>query len=367
MSQQANLTKYILGGGDGPIEKPWPGHRNRDLFMVRKKGVISRIFLLVYVLTLPIHSVSSYTQFSPYDRLNDRCVSCHVSTVNVGMKQANLHLPFFEQRCVECHIDGEVAMLEDNFNSQSERITGSVVSQEPMWTKRRIAKSPSSNSTEHAISLDGIDPERAFRFRLVLRQQNGPEEGETRQGPWLGLALAEFPETGFVDLSADLPAVGGTMAHLVPALSLLRFGRTGLMVSWQTSWPMLGSLEVEELNGLDLGAELTQRQIQTGQSQVQEAKHPSLRDPEELTIKVCLSCHSEGALGTSHPVRIFARSGSTRIPDDLPTINGGMLTCVTCHHPHGAPGQHLVRDKILTKLCVACHYTFQGQSRATMF
>jgi predicted CXXCH cytochrome family protein len=335
--------------------------------MARKKSPKSIIFLLVLAMILPIHYATSYTHYPHLDRLNAQCVSCHAATISAGMKQANLHMPFFEQRCVECHIDGEVANLEEDFDSQPEQITGSVVSQEPIWTKRKAVNSSPDKTTDHAVSLEGIDPEKAFRFRLVLRQQNGPDEGETKRGPWLGLALAEFPDTGYVDLSADLPAVGGTIAPLVPALSLRRFGRTGLMVNWQTSGPFFGSLEVEELSGLNLGGKIVKREFQLEPPRENEAKHPKLRDPEDLTITVCLSCHSEGELGTSHPVRIYARNGKTLIPSDLPTINGGMLTCVTCHHPHGAPGKHLVREMILTKLCVACHYTFQGQSRATMF
>ena len=325
------------------------------------------IFLLVSALILPIHAASSHTQYPQMDRLNAQCVSCHVSTISSGMNQANLHLPFFEQRCVECHLDDEVANLEETFDSQPERITGAVVSQEPIWTKRKIVNDSLNKTTDHAVSLAGIDPERAYRFRLVFRQQKGSGEGEPQRGPWLGLALAEFPATGFVDLSADLPAVGGTMAHLVPALSLRRFGRTGLMVRWQTSWPFFGSLEVEELDGLNLGGKALKNEFQVEPPQENEAKHPKLRGPDDLTIKVCLSCHSEGELGTSHPVRIYARNGKTRIPSDLPTINGGMMTCVTCHLPHGAPGKHLVREKILTKLCVTCHFEFQGQSRATIF
>lgn len=95
--------------------------------------------------------------------------------------------------------------------------------------------------------------------------------------------------------------------------------------------------------------------------------HPRLREPQELTIELCLSCHSNTNLGTSHPVRLYARRGNTIIPDELPTIEDGMMTCVTCHSPHGAPASQLVREIVKTKLCVTCHIRFKNSSPATMF
>ena len=90
-----------------------------------------------------------------------------------------------------------------------------------------------------------------------------------------------------------------------------------------------------------------------------------MRDPEDLAISVCYQCHSESTLGTSHPVRLYG-GRDVRIPEELPTVDG-MLTCVTCHDPHGAPGKMLVRETIKTKLCVACHYKYKNSSPSTMF
>ncbi|MCP3177765.1 hypothetical protein MJO47_11680 [Desulfuromonas sp. KJ2020] len=95
--------------------------------------------------------------------------------------------------------------------------------------------------------------------------------------------------------------------------------------------------------------------------------HARLREPQDLTIEVCLSCHSDTDLGASHPVRLYARRGSTIIPEELPTIEDGMMTCVTCHGPHGAPARQLVREIVKTKLCVTCHIRFKNSSPATMF
>lgn len=98
-----------------------------------------------------------------------------------------------------------------------------------------------------------------------------------------------------------------------------------------------------------------------------EEEHPRLRDPEDVAIDVCFSCHPVRDLGTSHPVRIYSNGTDTRTPDDLPTVKGGMITCATCHGPHGAAGKQLVREEIKTKLCVACHFGFRGLSKSTTF
>jgi len=70
------------------------------------------------------------------------------------------------------------------------------------------------------------------------------------------------------------------------------------------------------------------------------------------TITACLKCHKQGA---SHPVGIRARKPGIRTPDDLPTIENGMLTCVTCHDPHGSSNQSLARVDFKRNICIKCH------------
>jgi len=51
---------------------------------------------------------------------------------------------------------------------------------------------------------------------------------------------------------------------------------------------------------------------------------------KELAINACYRCHSSDVLGLSHPVG-SAEKPTIKIPDDLPTLKGGIITCVTCH------------------------------------
>jgi predicted CXXCH cytochrome family protein len=75
---------------------------------------------------------------------------------------------------------------------------------------------------------------------------------------------------------------------------------------------------------------------------------------KELTIDVCRRCHSADALGLTHPVGVAARP-TTKIPDYLPTLKGGILTCVTCHNAHGGGRKYFARKNMTGDTCILCH------------
>lgn len=82
--------------------------------------------------------------------------------------------------------------------------------------------------------------------------------------------------------------------------------------------------------------------------------HVTLRDGTDLAIDACYQCHPAEELGVSHPVGMEP-SGKTTIPDDLPTLAGGVLTCVTCHAPHGGIRRYFAYKEITKEICVSCH------------
>ncbi len=77
-----------------------------------------------------------------------------------------------------------------------------------------------------------------------------------------------------------------------------------------------------------------------------------LLPPRKAQIDVCIRCHPQGV---SHPVGIRSRSGSTVIPPDLPTIQGGVMTCITCHYPHGGNRRYFARMEMKRAICITCH------------
>jgi len=83
-------------------------------------------------------------------------------------------------------------------------------------------------------------------------------------------------------------------------------------------------------------------------------QHRYLVTKEELTIKGCYRCHPYQILGLSHPVGVAPKSGAS-MPDYLPTLEGGIITCVTCHDVHGGNRKYFARMEATKDLCKTCH------------
>ena len=75
---------------------------------------------------------------------------------------------------------------------------------------------------------------------------------------------------------------------------------------------------------------------------------------KDLTIDACYQCHPPTVLGVSHPVGVPAKK-TTTIPEDLPALKGGIITCVTCHDSHGSNFKYFTRKKVTEDICTICH------------
>ncbi|MBN1957159.1 MAG: hypothetical protein JXQ81_00470 [Desulfuromonadales bacterium] len=275
---------------------------------------------------------------SPED---EQCIRCHVSQFNSGLQQKYVHSPFFERQCSSCHLAGARSMAA----AESDFLTGSLVNQEIVWGKvKRIAEE--RPVSEHLLSLAGLESDNSYRFRIITGVQ--PELSDFTSS-WYGLRPTELKATSSVFVTEGLGGTG------ISGLTVAWVGNVAL-ISWQTSEPLFGAVELQLLEGDLTTAETTAQN---------DIVHPLLRDPEDLAINACYQCHPESTLGTSHPVRLYGGL-DVRIPQELPTVEG-MMTCVTCHDPHGSAGKMLVRETIKTKLCVACHVKYKNSSPSTMF
>lgn len=75
--------------------------------------------------------------------------------------------------------------------------------------------------------------------------------------------------------------------------------------------------------------------------------------PERVSmIDACVKCHPQGA---SHPVGMRSNGVKTKISSALPTIEGGVMTCITCHYPHGGNKRYFIRMDSGRDLCISCH------------
>ncbi len=203
------------------------------------------------------------------------------------------------------------------------------------------------------IRLSGLKMGSAYRFRMAVSVRGLYSQEEVEKGPWLGLKGTDI---GTAE-SIMLPEVSANLADLLKGATLYRDANT-VFISWQMAQPLYGWVELQEIEGLDLQSSFEPTAGNAG-------GHPLLRSAENLSIEACYQCHPESTLGTSHPVRLYSGQ-DVIIPPDLPTVDG-MLTCVTCHDPHGADGKMLVRTVVKTRLCVTCHIKFKNRSRSTMF
>ena len=95
---------------------------------------------------------------------------------------------------------------------------------------------------------------------------------------------------------------------------------------------------------------------------IEEAAAPmdltGLKRDRELTITACSrpECHPPASLGISHPVGVRLKNRH-RAPD-LPTLEGGIITCVTCHKPHSSRLEYLAQMELSKKICLTCHTEF---------
>jgi len=292
--------------------------------------------------------------------LGQECIRCHVTIYEQGMKNKQMHSPFWEKQCVACHLAEGAVWPEPSNGTARGAITGTVVNQNALWRKLQRFPDQGGARLDHLVGLPFLNMNSAYRFRIVLSRQ-GPDTktGEDEAGLWLGLLPDEMGDAksdGRRDIS---PAESPALRDLVQKTSVYRDGET-VFIAWQTTLPVWGWVELQALEGISLDGEKPQ-----GGKLHPATKHPPLRSPEDLAIGSCYSCHPESTLGASHPVCLYGGK-DVHIPKELPTVEG-MLTCVTCHAPHGSTAKNLVRETVKTKLCVACHYKYKNSSPSTMF
>ncbi len=284
-----------------------------------------------------------------------------MSVFNDGLNSSEVHAPFWERQCDLCHLVAGNRWTGPAHQAELKQITGTVVSQELLWRKPLTFTSPAQESSDHLLRLNGLVPDTAYRFRLRSVPADSAFSAPSLKGRWTGLRPSELPADKPVMLQIEelFPA---NQAPVITQASLYRDNNVVFVVC-RTNRPMGVEVEVQKLDGLSIDQEPSE--TDGGRSASDQAGHPPMRGAEDLTIEVCYQCHSETDLGTSHPVRLYGGK-DVRIPDELPTVDG-MLTCVTCHDPHGAEGKMLVREVVKTKLCVTCHYKFKNRSPSTMF
>ena len=304
------------------------------------------------------------------DPVNDKCILCHADTYELSVKSHYQHIPFFERQCVTCHLRPGVRNLLRGNGTESAHITGTLVSQQSLWAKQFIYPASADKTMEHMVDLGNLTPAKQYRFRIILSETEEAAGGETMVSSWFGLAPREVLAAGRDESISCVAGWSALPAEMLSTPGISCPAGTRICVSWQTGRPLFARLQLQEMGSISAwqlsGSVADGTETPDIEELTPEELHDLLREPLDLAIDACYTCHPPSELGASHPLRSYVTGQDIKISPDLPTIDG-MMTCVTCHDPHGSIGKQLIREEIKTRLCVACHYKFKGKSRSTMF
>lgn len=183
---------------------------------------------------------------------------------------------------------------------------------------------------EHAMTITGLAKNKTYHFRIAGQDIFG------------NTSVSE----DFVLKTAVL-FKGKTDEKVIvdkPAINALTFYRTGdmkdLFTDVTTDVPSQITIKFKE---------------DISQPEGTITKHgDGLLNPRNVRIDVCMtrSCHPQGA---SHPVGGRVKEPKFRQPKNLPLIEGDVMTCATCHEPHGGNLKYMLRKDFMTDVCIECH------------
>ena len=123
-------------------------------------------------------------------------------------------------------------------------------------------------------------------------------------------------------------------------------GRNGVYLKIHSNKPSKLALSLKEIT-------MTPEIIEVREEGPTDENHlPGLAPARYSTIDACKKCHNQNA---SHPVGVRGNNDKIRTPRDLPTIDNGIVTCVTCHFPHGGKNIYFARMDFKKNMCIKCH------------
>lgn len=343
------------------MNEPAAGARRTRKYTLRGFVLLgSGLLLCLACLLVPGVMVAAAKRTGAGEMNSEGCIQCHAILYDAGLRQTFVHPPFFERQCAVCHLEENSGYVMPN-QTEANTLAEASVSQKDLWRKPQIYRGE-SRTFDQFFNLRDLRPETAYRFRIMVGEEPDAALATSR---WLGLDQAEIAASAGQAEIVFAKGPDAAIGEYVSSLQLATLSGGAAIITWQTTAPLYGWLELQTVEGLDLPGRSSPQVMSAQPLVTEDSEHPPLRGPEDLAINACYQCHPASALGTSHPIRLY-NGQDVRIPDELPTVEG-MLTCVTCHDPHGSEGKMLVRETIKTKLCVTCHFKYKNSSLSTMF
>lgn len=189
-------------------------------------------------------------------------------------------------------------------------------------------------SKEHRAVLPILKRDNIYRYRIVAEDIFGNRI--TSEAHSLDVLKPLPPLKGAV-VSFRPPVIGAAKAFKTPD------GDAYLLIN--VNKPSTTALKIAEISGAE-----TKKDHGNG-----------FLTPRTSQIDVCTECHLQKS---SHPVGVAAITPNTSVPRDLPTLPGGIITCNTCHFPHGGDKKYFARLDFQRDVCIQCHkgepYIFNG-------
>ncbi|VAV84143.1 hypothetical protein MNBD_DELTA01-772 [hydrothermal vent metagenome] len=187
---------------------------------------------------------------------------------------------------------------------------------------------------KHSARLPQLKKNKTYHFRVTGRSVSGRL---FKSRPQRFVVTAEGSARGHMALE---PVTEEDIEPVIEEVRPLRSsgGKLGIIVT--VNKPVRVTLTAREEKEAGLTAEV-------------ERHGKGFLSPKATRIDVCVECHNQGI---SHPVGITAKTDTTKVPEGLPTLPGGIITCNTCHTPHGGDKKFLARiDFKDTTMCAQCH------------
>jgi len=181
---------------------------------------------------------------------------------------------------------------------------------------------------KHRILITGLGHKKTYQFKGISRDIYG-NKIETEE------VMISTNKRERVYKSSGLYGMREPIQYTVESFRVSF--REGIFVSIKTNIPSRCRLVITSKESIP---------VVTG-------KHEAgLTSPRFASIVVCKRCHPQH---TSHPVGIRSEGAHVRMPVDLPTIEDGVISCTTCHYPHGGDREFFARSPFDATLCLKCH------------
>ncbi len=194
----------------------------------------------------------------------------------------------------------------------------------------------------HRVNIHELQEAKDYHFRVTSRDIFGNESVSED----VAFNTQKTSSSSDIEENAASSTDDGVLA-IIRAEPFIIDSDLGLYL--ETTKP--ASVTVEYVKVEDLPAE---ESLPTKARAASDDEHVELREGKGLTIDACYQCHPPENLGVSHPVGVGPNE-KTKIPNDLPTLEGGIITCVTCHNAHGGSRRYFAWKEITKDICISCH------------